>query len=145
MPPSSCSSSFSSGSFMERKKSGRRGSAHELALAKAAAWAWYERWSWSERKPIREYDIMGTPRALRPSQYKQEAKRLAQLAKVQDEKEKEKEDSLMDPYEVHMISRHLDRFKSLVESTITTTPVLPRSGFITFTGIRHVIAGVQEK
>lgn len=36
--------------------------------------------------------------------------KLAQLGKVKDEKEREKENSLMDPYEVHMISRQLDRF-----------------------------------
>ncbi|XP_030461240.1 uncharacterized protein LOC115681431 [Syzygium oleosum] len=115
MPASaSCSSSSSSSSFMEIKKSRRRGSADELALAKAAAWAWYERGSGSAGKPIREYDVMRTQRAPRPSRYKHEAMKLAQLAEVRDEKErekeKEKENSLMDPYEVHMISKQLDRF-----------------------------------
>ncbi|XP_030520304.1 uncharacterized protein LOC115733797 [Rhodamnia argentea] len=109
-PPSSSSSSLS----MERKKSRSRGSVDDLALAKAAAWAWYERGSASEGKPIREHDVTRTPRAPRPSRYRQEAVKLAQLAKVQDdkerEKEKEKENSLMDPYEVHVISRQIDRF-----------------------------------
>ncbi|KAI6691444.1 hypothetical protein NL676_028272 [Syzygium grande] len=103
---------------MEIKKSRRRGSVDELALAKAAAWAWYERGSGSAGKPMREHDVMRTQRAPRPSRYKEEAMKLAQLAKVRDEKErekekekeKEKENSLMDPYEVHMISRQLDRF-----------------------------------
>ncbi|XP_018730917.2 uncharacterized protein LOC104449735 [Eucalyptus grandis] len=102
---------------MERRKSRIRGSVDELALTKAAAWAWYERGSGSGGKPIREYDVMKTSRAPRPSRYKQEAMKLAQLAKVQHEKErekekekeKEKENSLMDPYEVHVISRQIDR------------------------------------
>ncbi|KAF7851768.1 hypothetical protein BT93_L2633 [Corymbia citriodora subsp. variegata] len=93
MPPSSScssSSSSSSGSFMERRKSTSRGGIDELALAKAAAWAWYERGSGGREADSRVRRDQDLPRP----------KAVA----------KEKENSLMDPYEVHVISRQLDRF-----------------------------------
>ncbi|KAI5648099.1 hypothetical protein M9H77_34104 [Catharanthus roseus] len=118
---------------MERKKG--RGGSHieELALVKAAAWAWYQHGSGAEGKPpIREYDLSITQKPPKPSRYKLEAAAAAMI------KPREEEDliikssspsppllpnlfnssyqlnntnvSLLDKYEVERISMQLDRY-----------------------------------
>lgn len=96
---------------MQRGKS--RESIDELAVVKAAAWAWYQHGSGSEGKPIREFDITRSWSAPRPSRYKIEAMR-----KIAEEMEKSQsssklsptlsDNSLLDTYEIKRISSQLE-------------------------------------
>ncbi|EHA8587222.1 hypothetical protein COCNU_scaffold001635G000010 [Cocos nucifera] len=80
----------------------------ELALVKAAAWAWYQRGSGNEGRPGREFGIArgGTACSPRPSRYQLEA-----LAKVSGSREPGPgtSNSLLDLYEIERITRELDR------------------------------------
>ncbi|XP_019702394.1 uncharacterized protein [Elaeis guineensis] len=80
----------------------------EMALVKAAAWAWYQRGSGNEGRPGREFDITcgGAARIPRPSRYQLEA-----LAKVSGSPKPgpATSNSLLDLYEIERITRELDR------------------------------------
>ena len=111
-------------------KKTKRGSIDELALTRAAAWAWYQHQSGSETKPItREYDQttrVRTPPT--PSRYKLEAMRL----KTEDEGGKTitetpksvdtDNNSLLDTYELETLARQLDDLVMKPSST-------PKFGF----------------
>ncbi|WCJ25184.1 hypothetical protein M5689_007090 [Euphorbia peplus] len=104
---------------MEKNKR-RNTTSDDLAIVKAAAWAWYEHGSGSEGKLMREYDA--TTNLLRPhnkpSRYKIEAmKNMIQqpnyststTTPIHDhEREYSKHHSLLDSYEVESISKQLD-------------------------------------
>ena len=111
---------FSLSSLMEKKRKPQpQESRDELALVKAAAWAWYQHGSRSERKKSsNEFDVTRTQRSPRPSRYKLEAMRMAkvtdltcnglEVGTITNNK------SLLDTYEVQSISRQFD---SLIESS----------------------------
>nr|XP_027075672.1 uncharacterized protein LOC113699501 [Coffea arabica]XP_027076620.1 uncharacterized protein LOC113700383 [Coffea arabica] len=108
---------------MERRK-GSRGSIDELALVKAAAWAWYQHGSGSEGRAVREYDLAMPKRAPKPSRYKIEAMKeseeapihrlspptSAPLSPFSTASSKQSEISLLDDYEIQRISKELDRY-----------------------------------
>ncbi|XP_027337808.1 uncharacterized protein LOC113851505 [Abrus precatorius] len=97
---------FSLKSLVERGKT--QESTDELAIVKAAAWAWYQHGSGYEGKGKSEVDVTRTQRVSRPSRYKLEAMRMAKEGpSIQSNK------SLLDTYEVQSISRQMDR---LIES-----------------------------
>lgn len=70
---------------MERSKS-RRASYDELAIVKAAAWAWYERSSVAVEAKATEFDLRRTWQPPQPSRYKREAMR-AMRVQLQDGRE----------------------------------------------------------
>ncbi|GKV00216.1 hypothetical protein SLEP1_g12949 [Rubroshorea leprosula] len=88
----------------------RNRSTDELAAVKAAAWAWYERGSGSQGKPIREYDITARAQSavLRPSRYKLEAMLAAENSSLTASPVHSCANSLLDAYEIESISKHLD-------------------------------------
>eukprot|EP00262_Sarcandra_glabra_P016707 TRINITY_DN552_c1_g2_i1.p1 TRINITY_DN552_c1_g2~~TRINITY_DN552_c1_g2_i1.p1 ORF type:complete len:201 (+),score=11.41 TRINITY_DN552_c1_g2_i1:193-795(+) len=101
---------------MEKRK--LRESVNEVALAKAAAWAWYQRGSGSEGKPISEFHLRRTRREPIPSRYKLEEEEDEDRA-VDDQVESSEphslavspthtDISLLDSYEIERISRQLD-------------------------------------
>ncbi|KAI3668943.1 hypothetical protein L6452_40160 [Arctium lappa] len=116
----------------------RKENKDQFAIMKAAAWAWYERGSWFEHKTVRESDYRGirdyTPR---PSRYKLEAMQKPQkethesqscrngplvdiehvYASIQPQNQESYalvadtehvDKSLLDMYEIEMISKGLD-------------------------------------
>ncbi|CAI8586054.1 unnamed protein product [Vicia faba] len=104
----------------------------DLAIVKAAAWAWYQRGSGSchEGEAISsEFFIRRNRREPRPSRYKLEleAKRSMEMEiKESSPIHHKKEESLLDEYEVQSISSHLNKLivsnnnqnrKKLVSST----------------------------
>lgn len=97
-------------SLVERKKP--QETTDELAIVKAAAWAWYQHGSGSEGKAKSEFDVTRTQRMARPSRYKLEAMRMAKEAPSNSIHTNYK--PLLDTYEVQCISRQLDRL--IVES-----------------------------
>ncbi|KAJ4706663.1 Tetratricopeptide repeat-like superfamily protein [Melia azedarach] len=117
MPLPSTASAFNS--FISKKKP-RDSTTDELSLVKAAAWAWYQRGSGSDGKPIGEFDITRTHRVLdRPSRYKLEAMKIAAAAAAQEPQVSTTPDpsnttdteySLLDNFEVQSISKRLDQF-----------------------------------
>lgn len=105
---------------MERRK--HRGSnLDELAIVKAAAWAWYQNGSGAEGKSRREYDLSTTHHQFqttpKPSRYKLEAMMMT-TKKVHHHQEEQKasnssngnEKSLFDTYEIERISRELHSY-----------------------------------
>lgn len=99
--------------FMQRKKT--RGSTDELAVVKAAAWAWYQHGSGSEGKHMREFDITRSRQAPGPSRYRLEAMRIAEEAMEGSRSRSSSthssihtSNSLLDTFEVESISRQLD-------------------------------------
>ncbi|KAJ4837941.1 hypothetical protein Tsubulata_015656 [Turnera subulata] len=107
--------------LLDRKKPKDNGG-DELAVVKAAAWAWYQHGSGSEGKPISEFGVTRTHRAPRPSRYKLEAERMIEENKVVVVEGLESQrassihagNSLLDSYEVESISKRLD---DLIESS----------------------------
>ncbi|KAG9444488.1 hypothetical protein H6P81_015828 [Aristolochia fimbriata] len=112
----------------EARKAGMRASHQDdLALIKAAAWAWYQHSSGGEGKiPVREFDVVQRMhREPRPSRYKLELlMRRADEEAVEDDSESINSDhsngsvllsptktdmSLFDAYEIQSISMQLDR------------------------------------
>lgn len=90
-------------SFMDKRKPrGSEAIVDELALAKSAAWAWYEHGSGSDGRSIREVDVWRTKMEPKPSRYKLEA-----LRNVQEDQDS---NSLLDNYEIERISRQLDHY-----------------------------------
>ncbi|KAH8483177.1 hypothetical protein Peur_064432 [Populus x canadensis] len=98
--------------FMEKKKPKGGDSTDDLALVKAAAWAWYQHGSGSEGKPMCESYVTSTRRAPRPSRYKLEDMRLRVKEDTMDGSGAPSpigaDNSLLDNYEVESISKHLD-------------------------------------
>lgn len=106
--------------LMEKRKTKPKSTEDELAVIKAAAWAWYERGSGSEGKPIREFDFTNSRRTPTPSRYKIEAMKDT----MTDENSSLKTSrtsmsnsscpsfntSLMDNYEIESISKDLDHY-----------------------------------
>ncbi|XP_010271359.1 PREDICTED: uncharacterized protein LOC104607415 [Nelumbo nucifera] len=100
---------------MERRKP--RGSTDELAVVKAAAWAWYQHGSGSEGKPMPEFDLARIRRPAIPSRYKLEALRMADYSTEGSTSPAPTvspsytdSNSLLDPYEIQRISQQLDYF-----------------------------------
>ncbi|RDX76301.1 hypothetical protein CR513_43715, partial [Mucuna pruriens] len=94
---------FSLNSLVERRKP-QDSIVDELAIVKAAAWAWYQHGSGSEGRAKREFDVTRTQRVARPSRYKLEAIRMAkEVPSIHTNK------PLLDTHEVQSISRQLDR------------------------------------
>ncbi|XWS46447.1 hypothetical protein CRYUN_Cryun14cG0067700 [Craigia yunnanensis] len=95
---------------MEKKKN--RSCSDELALVKAAAWAWYQHGSGSDGKPMREFDITPTVRAsCGPSRYKLEDMRNNVPNTVEGSQKLSPihtHNSLLDSYEIEIISKRLD-------------------------------------
>ncbi|KAI8536511.1 hypothetical protein RHMOL_Rhmol10G0262900 [Rhododendron molle] len=76
----------------------------ELAVTRAAAWAWYQRGSGSEPKPTSEFGITRTRhRVPNPTRYKLEAERSRSSTSDHGS-------HLLDRYEIDSISRHLERY-----------------------------------
>ncbi|KAJ6766677.1 hypothetical protein OIU79_022611 [Salix purpurea] len=98
--------------FMEKKKPKGGGSADDLALAKAAAWAWYHHGSGSEGKPICEFDVTRSRQAPGPSRYRVEAVRIMEEEAMGSRSETPSpvrtDNSLLDEYEVGRISKQLE-------------------------------------
>ncbi|KAK3030606.1 hypothetical protein RJ639_039692 [Escallonia herrerae] len=100
--------------FMERKKP--RGSVDDLAIVKAAAWAWYQRGSGSEGRPTREFDLTRPCQSPKPSRYRLEAMREAYEALERSKlpstlpSPSHTDNSLLDTYEIDRISRDLDQY-----------------------------------
>ena len=97
--------------FMQRKKT--RGNTNELALVKAAAWAWYQHGSGSEGKQMREFDITRSRQAPGSSRYRLEAMRTAKEAMERSRSSSahssiHTSNSLLDAFEIESISRQLD-------------------------------------
>lgn len=122
MPSSKKLPFFSLLGFLKEKRKSKE-SIDELAIVKAAAWAWYEHGSGSEGKPMSEYDItrrvdhnnmiicdphtitISSSNSSRPSRYKLEAMR---ILKQGTSTTTTSNNSLMDRYEIESISRHFD-------------------------------------
>lgn len=108
---------------MERRRASG-GSIDELALVKAAAWAWYQHGSGSEGRAMREYDLAMPKKAPKPSRYKIEAMKEPEkaptyqlspptsgpLSPLSTASSKQSEISLLDDYEIDRISKELDRY-----------------------------------
>ncbi|XAR58137.1 hypothetical protein NMG60_11026533 [Bertholletia excelsa] len=106
-------------SFAERRKP--RATPDELALTKAAAWAWYQRGSGSEASP--ECHLTRSHRPHFPSRFKLEAmKEAGQVMPVSNSDSSSRVSSpcyshvddnslLLDTYEIETISRQLDYYK----------------------------------
>ncbi|CAJ1867392.1 unnamed protein product [Sphenostylis stenocarpa] len=93
---------FSLTSLVERKKP--QETTDELAIVKAAAWAWYQHGSGSKPKAKSEFHVTRSQSVARPSRYKLEAMRMAKEApSILTIK------PLLDSYEVQCISKQLDR------------------------------------
>ncbi|GFY94119.1 hypothetical protein Acr_09g0005710 [Actinidia rufa] len=89
-----------------------RESIDKLALTKAAAWAWYQRGSGSEGRPVSEYNPTRSRRAPTPSRYKFEAIRTTREAAKEVSKSTPQDDNshLLDKYEIERISRQLEYY-----------------------------------
>ncbi|XP_059623218.1 uncharacterized protein LOC132266383 [Cornus florida] len=100
--------------FTERKKHGE--DVDELATVKAAAWAWYQRGSGSELRPMREFDLTKIHRAPQPTRYKLEAMKTNEEELVTEGSRSmgpklspsQTDNSLLDTYEIQRISKQLD-------------------------------------
>ncbi|XP_058185934.1 uncharacterized protein LOC131303165 [Rhododendron vialii] len=79
--------------------------ADELAVTRAAAWAWYRRGSGSEPKPGSEFGLARTHqyRVPNPTRYKLEAERSRSSTSDHGS-------HLLDRYEIDSISRHLEKY-----------------------------------
>ncbi|XP_042483925.1 uncharacterized protein LOC122064283 [Macadamia integrifolia] len=97
---------------MERRK--HKASTDELDVMKAAAWEWYQHGSGSEGKTVREFDLTRPRRSPGPSRYKLEVMRMADDNTEEGSSQSRSIISLLDPYEVGRISKHLEY---LIEST----------------------------
>ncbi|KAJ0981265.1 hypothetical protein J5N97_009520 [Dioscorea zingiberensis] len=98
---------------MNRKKQRRTSTSSgddELAVVKAAAWAWYQRGSGNQGKPFRESEAAAFPArfACRPSRFKLEME--SELLQRSDPEPGGSEKSLLDVYEVERITRQIERF-----------------------------------
>lgn len=93
----------------------------ELAVIKAAAWAWYERGSGSEGKPIREFDFTNSRKIPVPSRYKIEAMKNPTTDENSSLKTSRtsismsscpsfSSSTLMDKYDIESISKDLDHY-----------------------------------
>ncbi|KAL7254791.1 hypothetical protein ACSBR1_009022 [Camellia fascicularis] len=95
----------------------------ELAMAKAAAWAWYQRGSGSEGKPMSEYHFTRTHRPPKPPRYNLEAMKTPQPQAIEESLQKlsplllsphrthiDDNSDLLDRYEIERISKHLDYY-----------------------------------
>lgn len=107
--------------LMERKRTKPKATEDELAIVKAAAWAWYERGSGSEGKPIREFDFTNNSRKTpTPSRYKIEAMKNTTIDENSSIKRPSTSasistcpsfnSSLLDNYEIESISKDLDHY-----------------------------------
>nr|GLL18970.1 uncharacterized protein LOC109180383 [Ipomoea trifida] len=105
-----------------RKASRRRASADDAAMVKAAAWAWYQHGSGSERPLGELLRLERTEKVQKPSRYKLEAIREVEEGKRKPNHHKHSSStipmlssspslsSLLDKYEIQRISLQLDRY-----------------------------------
>lgn len=107
--------------LMEKRKTRPKSTEDEFAVVKAAAWAWYERGSGSEGKPIREFDFTNSRRTPIPSRYKIEAMKNTSIDELYSSLKTSRtsmsisscpsfNSSLMDNYEIDSISKDLDHY-----------------------------------
>lgn len=106
--------------LMERRKPKPKAIEDELALIKAAAWAWYERGSGFEGRPIREFDFTNSRKTPTPSRYKIEAMKNTKNDEYSSIKMSRASvsvspcpsfnSSLLDNYEMESISKDLDHY-----------------------------------
>ena len=103
---------FSAINFLtDRRKTKPEAVEDEAAVIKAAAWAWYERGSGSEGKPIREFDFTNSRRTdPAPSRYKIEAMKSEKIDKYLSSACPSFNSSLMDNYEMESISKELGHY-----------------------------------
>ncbi|KAK1277622.1 hypothetical protein QJS04_geneDACA018799 [Acorus gramineus] len=100
----------------------RSSTTDELALVKAAAWAWYMRGAGAEDDPSREFDLARERRPPQPTRFKLEAERASAATTTTSPSlassstgslppsPAHTDNSLLDAYEVEMITRQLDLF-----------------------------------
>nr|GMC57321.1 Pentatricopeptide repeat-containing protein [Ipomoea batatas] len=104
-----------------RKASRRRASADDAAMVKAAAWAWYQHGSGSERPLGELLRLERTEKVQKPSRYKLEAIREVEEGKRKPTHHQRSSStipmssspsisSLLDKYEIQRISLQLDRY-----------------------------------
>nr|GMC56867.1 uncharacterized protein LOC109180383 [Ipomoea batatas] len=104
-----------------RKASRRRASADDAAMVKAAAWAWYQHGSGSERPLGELLRLERTEKVQKPSRYKLEAIREVEEGKRKPAHHQRSSStipmssspslsSLLDKYEIQRISLQLDRY-----------------------------------
>nr|GMC59711.1 uncharacterized protein LOC109180383 [Ipomoea batatas] len=104
-----------------RKASRRRASADDAAMVKAAAWAWYQHGSGSERPLGELLQLERTEKVQKPSRYKLEAIREVEEGKRKPAHHQRSSStipmssspslsSLLDKYEIQRISLQLDRY-----------------------------------
>ncbi|OMO92477.1 hypothetical protein CCACVL1_06837 [Corchorus capsularis] len=96
---------------------GRKMESDELAVVKAAAWAWYQHGSGCEGKPMREFDVTtrlqysdsaSASASTRPSRYKLEAMRMRNNIMSPTINSNESDSLLLDSYEIQSISKRLN-------------------------------------
>ncbi|OVA12167.1 hypothetical protein BVC80_1775g6 [Macleaya cordata] len=110
---------------MERRNS-RENTDDDLAVVRAAAWAWYQHGSGSDGgKSIREFDLTRNERPIKPSRFKLETTR-SNVDEIPDNESEssslvlspaQTDNSLLDAYETERILRELD---CLIESSNDT-------------------------
>lgn len=93
---------FSFHSILTGRRKARR-CTDELSLIRAAAWAWYQHGSGSEKKLTRECDITRIRKVYRPSRYRMEA-----LAKEEHEHAVVCEGSISEPLKFTQSPAHTD-------------------------------------
>ncbi|KAK1302862.1 hypothetical protein QJS10_CPB12g01373 [Acorus calamus] len=104
-------------------KKPRSSTTDELALVKAAAWAWYMRGAGAEDDPSREFGLARERRPPQPTRFKLEAGRASAATTTTTSPSLSSsstgslppspahtDNSLLDAYEVEMITRQLDLF-----------------------------------
>ncbi|KAH6799392.1 hypothetical protein C2S51_035876 [Perilla frutescens var. frutescens] len=96
--------------FMDRRKPKKSEMiiVDESALAKSAAWAWYEHGSGSDGRSIREVDVWSSKMEPTPSRYKLEVLRNNNPNNILGINSTK--NSLLDNYEIEMISKQLDQY-----------------------------------
>ncbi|OWM64376.1 uncharacterized protein LOC116207767 [Punica granatum] len=103
--PSTSSSFFSSpffplNSIFTGRRRARGSAPDEVALIRAAAWAWYQQGSGSQginKPPTREYDITRTRRVYQPSRYRIEAIRRMAMAKEEHQHQHQHQHAVVVP------------------------------------------------
>uniref|UniRef100_A0A2P2IS76 Uncharacterized protein n=1 Tax=Rhizophora mucronata TaxID=61149 RepID=A0A2P2IS76_RHIMU len=105
---------------MEKTKAPiKAGTTDDLAIVKAAAWAWYEHGSGSEGKRVCEFVPTRTWQVARPSRYRLEAMRMMEEDSMEGSKRPTSvhtDNSLLDSYEIECISRQFEYLSRSSES-----------------------------
>ncbi|KAH6837524.1 hypothetical protein C2S53_008497 [Perilla frutescens var. hirtella] len=99
----------------------------ESALAKSAAWAWYEHGSGSDGRSIREVDVWSSKMEPTPSRYKLEVLRNNNnpYNNIEAVDTNSTKTSLLDNYEIEMISKQLDQYIQATHAKYHTPTAAP--------------------